>query len=130
MKGNPLWQLDSYRVYMLLFLDGGSDGDSLNYVVSLRKAFVPSPGRLILAADFSQLELRILAHLSGDQRLVKVLRDGQDVFKLVAASWLGLPNSEAVTEEQRRQAKQICYGIIYGMGAKGIWFANRYTAML
>ena len=83
----------------------GSDanGDKLNYAVSLRKAFVPSSGhRLILAADFSQLELRILAHLSRDANLVKALKDGKkDVFKSVAASWLRLPGGpDLVTDSQ------------------------------
>ena len=53
----------------------------------MRHTIVPSPGFLILAADYSQLELRILAHLSGDAKLTKILNDGQDVFKAIAAAW-------------------------------------------
>ena len=53
----------------------------------MRHAVVPSEGFLILAADYSQLELRILAHLSGDERLTKILNDGKDVFKAIAAKW-------------------------------------------
>ena len=72
--------------------------------MSLRKAFVPSSSgdRLILAADFSQLELRILAHLSRDPDLVKALKDvKKDVFKAVAASWLRVPGGpDLVTDSQ------------------------------
>ena len=53
----------------------------------MRHAIVPSPGFLILAADYSQLELRILAHLSKDEKLTRILNDGKDVFKSIAASW-------------------------------------------
>ena len=53
----------------------------------MRHAIVPASGFLILAADYSQLELRILAHLSGDHKLTKILNDGKDVFKSIAASW-------------------------------------------
>ncbi|TRY99611.1 hypothetical protein DNTS_004811 [Danionella cerebrum] len=73
------------------------------FSVSMRHAFVPFSGGLILAADYSQLELRILAHLSRDKRLLHVLNSGTDVFKSIAAEW-----------------KMICYGIIYGMGAKSL----------
>ncbi|XP_069491929.1 DNA polymerase theta [Ambystoma mexicanum] len=87
------------------------------FSVSMRHAFVPFPGGLILAADYSQLELRILAHLSQDRRLIQVLNSGTDVFKSIAAEWKMI-DPENVTDNIRQQAKQICYGIIYGMGAK------------
>ena len=61
--------------------------ETRSYTVSMRHAVVPSEGFLILAADYSQLELRILAHLSGDERLTKILNDGKDVFKAIAAKW-------------------------------------------
>ena len=61
--------------------------ETKSYTVSMRHAVVPSEGFLILAADYSQLELRILAHLSGDERLTKILNDGKDVFKAIAAKW-------------------------------------------
>nr|XP_033798472.1 DNA polymerase theta isoform X2 [Geotrypetes seraphini] len=89
------------------------------FSVSMRHAFVPFPGGLILAADYSQLELRILAHLSQDRRLIQVLNSGTDVFKSIAAEWKMI-ELEAVGDEIRQQAKQICYGIIYGMGAKSL----------
>ncbi|KAF6121135.1 DNA polymerase theta [Phyllostomus discolor] len=87
--------------------------------VSMRHAFVPFPGGIILAADYSQLELRILAHLSHDNRLIQVLNTGADVFRSVAAEWKMI-EPESVGDDLRQQAKQICYGIIYGMGAKSL----------
>ncbi|XP_078512764.1 DNA polymerase theta isoform X2 [Lissotriton helveticus] len=89
------------------------------FSVSMRHAFVPFPGGLILAADYSQLELRILAHLSQDRRLIHVLNGGADVFKSIAAEWKMI-DPEAVKDEVRQQAKQICYGIVYGMGARSL----------
>lgn len=89
------------------------------FSVSMRHAFVPFPGGLILAADYSQLELRILAHLSQDGRLIHVLNTGEDVFRSIAAEWK-MMEPESVGDDLRQQAKQICYGIIYGMGAKSL----------
>ncbi|XP_054244104.1 DNA polymerase theta [Indicator indicator] len=89
------------------------------FSVSMRHAFVPFPGGLILAADYSQLELRILAHLSCDCRLIQALKGGTDVFKSIAAEWKMI-DPEAVGDRTRQQAKQICYGIIYGIGAKSL----------
>ncbi|XP_035750497.1 DNA polymerase theta [Egretta garzetta] len=89
------------------------------FSVSMRHAFVPFPGGLILAADYSQLELRILAHLSCDCRLIQALNGGVDVFKNIAAEWKMI-DPEAVGDRTRQQAKQICYGIIYGIGAKSL----------
>ncbi|KAM4888552.1 DNA polymerase theta [Thomomys bottae] len=87
--------------------------------VSMRHAFVPFPGGLILAADYSQLELRILAHLSQDHRLIQVLNTGTDVFRSIAAEWKMI-EPESVGDDLRQQAKQICYGIVYGIGAKSL----------
>ncbi|XP_053774392.1 DNA polymerase theta isoform X3 [Desmodus rotundus] len=89
------------------------------FSVSMRHAFVPFPGGIILAADYSQLELRILAHLSHDSRLIQVLNTGADVFRSIAAEWKMI-EPESVGDDLRQQAKQICYGIIYGMGAKSL----------
>ncbi|KAJ8405900.1 hypothetical protein AAFF_G00313370 [Aldrovandia affinis] len=97
----------------------GSPENGLPFSVSMRHAFVPFPGGLILAADYSQLELRILAHLSRDRRLLHVLNSGADVFRSIAAEWKMI-EPEAVGDSLRQQAKQICYGIIYGMGAKSL----------
>uniref|UniRef100_A0A8B9KFT4 DNA polymerase theta n=1 Tax=Astyanax mexicanus TaxID=7994 RepID=A0A8B9KFT4_ASTMX len=96
-----------------------SPGKGMPFFVSMRHAFVPFSGGLILAADYSQLELRILAHLSCDKRLLQVLNSGEDVFKSIAAEWK-MVDPAAVDDSTRQQAKQICYGIIYGMGAKSL----------
>uniref|UniRef100_A0A667YDA4 DNA polymerase theta n=1 Tax=Myripristis murdjan TaxID=586833 RepID=A0A667YDA4_9TELE len=89
------------------------------FSVSMRHAFIPFSGGMILAADYSQLELRVLAHLSKDQRLLQVLNGGADVFRCIAAEWKSV-DPETVNDSLRQQAKQICYGIIYGMGAKSL----------
>ncbi|XP_061833003.1 DNA polymerase theta isoform X2 [Nerophis lumbriciformis] len=88
-----------------------------SFSVSMRHAFVPFSGGMMLAADYSQLELRVLAHLSKDRRLLQVLNGGADVFRCIAAEWKSV-DPETVSDKLRQQAKQICYGIIYGMGAK------------
>lgn len=89
------------------------------YKVSLRRAFVASEGCVLLSADYSQLELRILAHLSGDPDLCRLLRrpDG-DVFRLLAAAWLGKASPTDVSDAERQTTKQICYGMVYGMGVR------------
>ena len=65
----------------------------------------PPPGGVLVAADYSQLELRVIAHLSADRRLLQVLNDGDDVFRMIAAQWRGVEVSR-VTLEQRQHAKQ------------------------
>ncbi|KAA0720083.1 DNA polymerase theta [Triplophysa tibetana] len=96
-----------------------SPDKGMAFSVSMRHAFVPFTGGLILAADYSQLELRLLAHLSRDKRLLQVLNSGADVFKSIAAEWK-MVDPASVDDNMRQQAKQICYGIIYGMGAKSL----------
>ena len=85
----------------------------------IRRAFVAEPGHRILAADYSQIELRIMAHLSGDERLLAAFASGQDIHRATAAEVLGIP-PETVTGEQRRSAKAINFGLIYGMSAFGL----------
>ena len=85
----------------------------------IRQAFIAAPGCRILAADYSQIELRIMAHLSGDERLLAAFTSGQDVHRATAAEVLGIPPAE-VTSEQRRSAKAINFGLIYGMSAFGL----------
>ncbi|KAM4603375.1 DNA polymerase theta [Polymixia lowei] len=97
----------------------GSPEKGPAFSVSMRHAFVPFSGGLILAADYSQLELRVLAHLSKDRRLLQVLNGGADVFRCIAAEWKNI-DPDTVNDGLRQQAKQICYGIIYGMGAKSL----------
>ncbi|KAK9955417.1 hypothetical protein ABG768_015297 [Culter alburnus] len=103
----------------LLKVSDKSPEKGMPFSVSMRHAFVPFSGGLILAADYSQLELRILAHLSQDRRLLHVLNSGADVFKSIAAEWK-MVEPASVDDNMRQQAKQICYGIIYGMGAKSL----------
>ena len=85
----------------------------------IRRAFVPEPGFRMLAADYSQIELRIMAHLSGDERLLTAFAAGQDIHRATAAEILGLRPDE-VTSEQRRSAKAVNFGLIYGMSAFGL----------
>ena len=87
--------------------------------VNMQSVFVPFPGGVFLAADYSQLELRILTHMSGDLKLQQILNSEGDVFKTIAAEWLGVPVDQ-VSAEDRQNAKQICYGMVYGIGAKAL----------
>lgn len=85
----------------------------------VRQAFVPKPGYKIVAADYSQIELRIMAHLSGDKGLLTAFAAGKDIHKATAAEVFGVP-LEDVTTDQRRSAKAINFGLIYGMSAFGL----------
>ncbi len=85
----------------------------------IRQAFIAPKGRKILAIDYSQIELRIMAHLSEDANLLKAFNEGKDIHAATAAEILGLP-LESVTNEQRRRAKAINFGLIYGMSAFGL----------
>ena len=85
----------------------------------IRQAFIAAPGHTLLAADYSQIELRIMAHLSGDQGLLDAFARGADIHKATAAEVFGAPLDE-VTTDQRRSAKAINFGLIYGMSAFGL----------
>ncbi len=85
----------------------------------IRQAFVAPPGHVLLAADYSQIELRIMAHLSEDAGLLKAFAAEQDVHRATAAEVFGLA-LEAVTADQRRSAKAINFGLMYGMSAFGL----------
>ncbi len=85
----------------------------------VREAFVAPTGSLIASADYSQIELRIMAHLSNDEALLKAFHEGLDVHKATAAEIFGLAPEE-VSSEQRRYAKVINFGLIYGMSAFGL----------
>nr|CAD7579542.1 unnamed protein product [Timema californicum] len=152
-----------------------SPPEGSDVAVSMRLAFVPSKGNIFVSADYSQLELRLLAHFSGDTVLRSILNSGQDVFTSIAAAWNKIPHTQLanalvvlsstaedreievrisrhskkwktgtvvlkvalelrqshidllrakatvkVTFELRQRAKQICYGMIYGMGARAL----------
>ncbi|OOG36835.1 DNA polymerase I [Rhodanobacter sp. C06] len=85
----------------------------------IRQAFIAPPGWKVMAADYSQIELRIMAHLSGDEGLLKAFHEGGDVHRATAAEVFGL-KPEQVTSNQRRAAKAINFGLMYGMSAFGL----------
>ena len=85
----------------------------------IRAAFVAEKGFLLLAADYSQIELRLLAHLSGDPILVEAFRQGEDIHERTAAAVFGMPPEEQ-TEDHRRRAKAVNYGIVYGLSPFGL----------
>ena len=85
----------------------------------IRQAFIAPPGCVLLAADYSQIELRIMAHLSEDDGLLSAFASDKDIHQATAAEVLGVP-IDAVTPEQRRSAKAVNFGLIYGMSAFGL----------
>jgi DNA polymerase-1 len=85
----------------------------------VREAFVAAPGCVIASADYSQIELRIMAHISGDAALLLAFHDNMDVHRATAAEIFGV-GTDVVTSEQRRYAKVINFGLIYGMSAYGL----------
>jgi DNA polymerase-1 len=85
----------------------------------VREAFIAPPGHVLMSADYSQIELRIMAHISEDPALLRAFAEGLDVHRATAAEVFGLPVAE-VSSEQRRYAKVINFGLIYGMGAFGL----------
>lgn len=86
----------------------------------IRQAFIAERGYQLLAADYSQIELRIMAHLSRDPGLLSAFAEGQDIHRATAAEVFAVSSSEAVTPLQRRAAKAINFGLIYGMSAYGL----------
>jgi DNA polymerase-1 len=101
----------------------------------LRKAFVPKAGCIFVDADYSQIELRVLAHMSGDPVLIQAFNENADIHRITAAQVLGIA-PEDVTPEQRGNAKAVNFGIVYGISAFGlsddlgipIWEAEDYIA--
>ena len=91
----------------------GEDGKEI------RKAFVPEPGCLFFSADYSQIELRVMAHLSGDENMTEAFREGHDIHAATAARIYKVPIGE-VTREQRTKAKRANFGIIYGITVFGL----------
>ncbi|MEO5810616.1 MAG: DNA polymerase I [Rhodanobacter sp.] len=85
----------------------------------IRQAFIAPPGWVVMAADYSQVELRIMAHLSGDEGLLRAFHTGGDVHRATAAEVFGVPPEE-ITTNQRRAAKAINFGLMYGMSAFGL----------
>ncbi|MEA2488346.1 MAG: polymerase, partial [Acidobacteriota bacterium] len=82
----------------------------------IRKAFVADEGHVLLSADYSQVELRVLAHMSGDESLIETFHRGADIHRATASKMFDIPEAE-LTAEQRRAAKTINFGVLYGMSA-------------
>jgi len=87
--------------------------------MKIRRAFCAAPGALLVAADYSQIELRVLAHIAGEPAMIEAFRSGEDIHRSTAATVLGMA-VDFVTAEQRRAAKTINFGLIYGMSAYGL----------
>jgi DNA polymerase-1 len=85
----------------------------------IREAFIAPPGHTIVSADYSQIELRIMAHLSGDESLLKAFAEGADIHRATAAEIFGVPLAD-VSGDQRRYIKAVNFGLIYGMSAFGL----------
>ncbi|MGN0694096.1 MAG: DNA polymerase I [Lentihominibacter sp.] len=85
----------------------------------LRQAFVPEEGCTLLGADYSQIELRVLAHLSGDEALIDSFNKGEDIHRATASRVLGVPE-DSISIEERSRAKAVNFGVIYGMSAFGL----------
>jgi DNA polymerase-1 len=83
----------------------------------IRRAFIADQGKVLLAADYSQVELRILAHITQDEDLIETFRRGADIHRATAAKIFGIMDERLVTPEQRRAAKTINFGVLYGMSA-------------
>lgn len=92
----------------------------------VRKAFISSPGKSLIAVDYSQIELRVAAHMAGDRAMLDAFREGQDIHTATAAAIYNLA-IEDVTEDQRRDAKAINFGLIYGMSAYGLTQSTELT---
>jgi DNA polymerase-1 len=85
----------------------------------IRQAFIPEPGWQLLTADYSQIELRLLAHFCGDETLCRAFAEERDIHTTVAAQIFGV-SEDKVTSDQRRMAKTVNFGVLYGMSAPGL----------
>ncbi len=92
----------------------------------VRRGFIADPGNILVSLDYSQIELRIVAHMADDQAMLNAFRLGQDIHATTAAAIYGIPLA-AVTKEQRRHAKAINFGLIYGMSAFGLTRSTELT---
>jgi DNA polymerase-1 len=82
----------------------------------IRDAFISMPGNVLITADYSQIELRIVASLAKDERMIEVFKKGEDIHAATAAAINGVPLAK-VTKEMRYAAKEVNFGVLYGMGA-------------
>ena len=85
----------------------------------IRKVFVPKEGYVFVDADYSQIELRVLAHISGDETLINAYKQAQDIHRITASQVFHIPFEE-VTDLQRRNAKAVNFGIVYGISSFGL----------
>ncbi len=128
----PKYIKEDNRIHSTLSLDvaatgrlSSSDPNLQNIPVkgqwgtAIRKAFIPAPGYVFLSADYSQIELRILAHLTGDASMKAIFEENRDIHSSTAALIFNLP-LEQVSKDQRRSAKTINFGLMYGMGAHAL----------
>ncbi|MGA2489321.1 MAG: DNA polymerase I [Anaerolineales bacterium] len=92
----------------------------------IRRGFIAGQGNVLVSLDYSQIELRIVAHMANDEAMLNAFRAGQDIHATTAAAIFGVP-LEAVTKEQRRHAKAINFGLIYGMSAFGLTRSTKLT---
>ncbi len=92
----------------------------------IRKAFIAAPGKVLISVDYSQVELRIVAHMAGDEGMLAAFRAGQDIHATTAAAIYNVPLGE-VTREMRRHAKAINFGLVYGMSAFGLTRTTELT---
>jgi DNA polymerase-1 len=92
----------------------------------IRRAFVAAPGHLLLSVDYSQIELRIVAHMAGDKAMIKAFKEDQDIHSATAAAVFGI-DPEQINPEMRRRAKAVNFGLIYGMTPFGLTRATDFT---
>jgi DNA polymerase I len=85
---------------------------------TIREAFVAEKGNILVSADYSQIDLRVAAHLSGDEKMVKIFEEGKDIHR-ATASWVNNIPEEKITNRQRSEAKSLNFGVLYGMGIYG-----------
>ncbi|AKL98049.1 DNA polymerase I [Endomicrobium proavitum] len=90
------------------------------YGREFRKAFIPEKNKIFISADYSQIDLRVLAHISGDEKLIKAFKDGQDIHSATAREVFNVPAGEPVADNLRSAAKAINFGIVYGMSPFGL----------
>ncbi|MDR3256339.1 MAG: DNA polymerase I [Endomicrobium sp.] len=90
------------------------------YGREFRKVFVPEENKVFISADYSQIDLRVLAHISGDKKLIEAFREGEDIHSATAREIFDIPKDEPVTDNLRNAAKSINFGIVYGMSPFGL----------
>ncbi|MEK7652009.1 MAG: DNA polymerase I [Patescibacteria group bacterium] len=93
---------------------------STGYAAEIRKGFLAAPGTKLVSIDYSQIELRVVAHLSGDKTMTEVFKKGEDIHTATAMQLYGIDDPSKVTKEMRRDAKTINFGVLYGLSSFGL----------